>query len=331
VARVPGASFLSLWPTAEVIWAGLPPLHLGVDRLAFIETRKSPGPGRPPEEVWVEIPWDDLTRVSRDGKQVILSGASRRVLSTPSIECARLQRARIEQVLQAKPKERAKVLQQIAQEQRDEKEFERLRSQSGVRRELRMVAALQAVLYFILLPAVLYAPAQNARAFLSVLLIAMAVLHLALTIFSVRRLRGAGRSWSETLSAVVTIALLPPSAMHALGALLRDRYLHFAPALLAKRWLDREALYDLAQRELARIERRRLSTDHPLGRKYWEDAAAEWQWALSQTSDPAEAFAIYRPKDPTAASYCPLCRAEYRSGFDVCQECAEPLVKWARD
>lgn len=149
---------------------------------------------------------------------------------------------------------------------------------------------------------------------------AAAVLWAVTLAIAARALRKAGATRGAVVGALAPAFFFPPAAAHVRSFVWRDAF-RGAPALAVASALLGPAEF----RRLARQELRRLDEAERQG----AGAPAEREALLALLSaigiDAREIAIADAPRDAMAAVFCPLCEAEYRTGFVTCTDCAVPL------
>lgn len=197
------------------------------------------------------------------------------------------------------------------------------------RRPLRVVKGLSSALWvnlFVLLPATLYARAPG---LLGPLLLASALLYLAVVVAADRMLRAGGLDRRARLGALSPLFLFPPAAAHAPGFVSRDLYETWDACAVAAVVLPPEAFREMAARERLRLveEQRRAAEDE---REHWTLRREAFDAALGAVGISSASLDVAVSRDDgSAAAYCPLCAAEYRSGFESCTDCGVALKPFA--
>jgi hypothetical protein len=143
-----------------------------------------------------------------------------------------------------------------------------------------------------------------------------------------RALRKAGATRGAVASALAPAFFFPPAAAHVRSFVWRDSF-RGSPALaVASVLLGPAEFRRLARQELRRLdEAERAGTPAEAGVR----AAREALLALLSAMgiDAGEVAIADAPRDAMAAVFCPLCEAEYRSGFVTCTDCEVPLKSFA--
>jgi hypothetical protein len=128
---------------------------------------------------------------------------------------------------------------------------------------------------------------------------------------------------------ILSTIFSPITAIHVLHHLTRDMYHRFDSLTLAAELLKRDDFKDQMRKEFQRIHTIRVrGVDESLN-QFLELKERTFKGLLNGLGIPPEEI-IGAPKrqDPLAISYCPLCRIEYRSGFDTCSDCGVSLKEY---
>ena len=185
-------------------------------------------------------------------------------------------------------------------------------------------ADLYALLWFVLTPALIVLYGENGG-----LLIALGPLILGHTGASLllwrawRRLRKAGTPLPG--SEVAAAILFPPSLIRSRQTLLREIPGALDPVAARVRVGSREQQRQALASALARADL------EPSGPRISLRRQALRALAGASGLDDSELAAPPEERSADAASYCPLCFAEFRSGFARCADCGVPLRAFGRD
>ncbi len=318
--RGPGVYAYGLLPTAEVVLAADLPLLLDTQGLHHLAG----------EGAWVSIPHEAIRGVEARGRSVAVAAET-----SAQIDCASRGRALrvaadIESVRRASPAERPEVLDRLDREASDVAGLRaRCSDLSALVTPLRILSSLLGSFFLVLLPAGLYYPGQAWRPAVPWLVLAILLLHASVVALSVRLLRRCGHRSRVILEALAPLLLFPPGSIHALSLVLRDGYLRFASPACAVAWLDPTVLVPLARRELRRLGRTASELQGAVLAAHARRQAHLWHRSLAAAGIEADHDPVRC--DPTAASYCPACLAEYRQGFEECSDCREPLAAYTSD
>jgi hypothetical protein len=61
----------------------------------------------------------------------------------------------------------------------------------------------------------------------------------------------------------------------------------------------------------------------------WELRLEALEGLLGRSAERARLACTPVPQEAGAASYCPLCSAEYRAGFSTCADCGVPVLPFS--
>lgn len=125
---------------------------------------------------------------------------------------------------------------------------------------------------------------------------------------------------------IATLLFSPVSVMHVSVHLTRNLLATFDFMVVSALLLPQEHFKGMMRRELHLIEKTRIFSDKFGWEDYWRMRSTVMHTLLKKVSlTIAEVFAQPPKNDPTAVIYCPVCRTEYRQGFNSCSDCAVPL------
>lgn len=198
-------------------------------------------------------------------------------------------------------------------------------------RWLRLLAVCLFLLSFVVFPVVLYLAAEGYR--LMVPLVAVALLLygsiLGETARVAARLRRAGLAVTRKI--LLPMVLSPPAALHAVSHLSRELLAGFDTLAVSAALLSRATLLRLARAELHGIEQARSSGEEGGWTAYWTERRRQVIALLRRVGiEEREALAPPPRRDPMAAGYCPFCGTEYLQGFEACEDCRLPLLRFPR-
>lgn len=122
--------------------------------------------------------------------------------------------------------------------------------------------------------------------------------------------------------------LLPVAAIHMLRELTKDMYSGLDYLAVAALLLPPSAFRSLARVELKRVMRASAAAVAPDLKEFWELRERAVSALLERKAlNQAELVRTLVQRDPSAASYCPGCLAQYRPGFSVCSDCEDEELR----
>jgi hypothetical protein len=143
-----------------------------------------------------------------------------------------------------------------------------------------------------------------------------------------RALRRCGMPAGRALSTLAPLLFFPAGAAHLRSLLGRKLWLDVDPLALGAVLLSPADFRSLARRRFHVVAREEAA--EPRLREHAGHARAQWQKIVAAAgATEAEVLRAPAAADPTAASYCPVCGDQYRSGFTSCSACGmalEPLA-----
>jgi hypothetical protein len=308
---------LVLSPLAEAVVAHDLPVLAARDRVFLFDPRRRSEPALVAGADLEALPRDALARVEREGRKVRLAG--RVVVAAPTPEWAERIRGDLA-ALAGGPA--------AAPDRHDLRAARALRArQRPFVGALRAGASLLFALAFVAWPLAAYAPAAAPLAPGVVLAGAgLVVVGIAALVFAM--LVGCGEPLSRSAACALHLALYPVAALRPLVHGGRSLYRRFDAMTVAAALLPRERFGVLAARELRRA---RLSRDATLPELAgcWDDRAGTLARLLGEIGVPeAEALAP-PPRGGDAAAWCPLCRGQYRAGYERCGDCGVRVEPFA--
>lgn len=322
-----GLRLAGLWPGVEVIAGQAWPLRASARGVHLLDPRQRVPPGHLEPADLLLVPWESLAPIDAAGKAVMAGGQT--ILRAPSPAAARLEAERLRRIAATPLKRRVETLNRMLQEACDVEAVRTARARTALlRRLLQGASALLFAALFGLVPAVLYGAPQGAP--LVPALVSTGALHLAIVALGVAYLVRAGAGVRAAMGGALHLLLLPPSAAHALVHLSRDLFIRFDPRALAAVVLSPEAFRAHARGEIVRLRHARAATAGGGLGPCWEAEERAWDRVFAAIGiSRADLEAPPRRSGPDAASWCPICAAEYRAGFAECADCGVALEPFA--
>ena len=125
---------------------------------------------------------------------------------------------------------------------------------------------------------------------------------------------------------IATLLFSPVSVMHISVHLTRNLLAGFDCMAVSALLLPRKQFADAMRRELHLIESTRRYRDKFGWEDYWRMRSAAMQTLLEKAALTIDdVFARPQRNESAAVAYCPVCRTEYRDGYNSCSDCAVPL------
>jgi hypothetical protein len=269
-----------------------------------------------------------MTSVEVDGKEIKINGQV--FCRTSSPIHARNMMHLIQDLKGLNSSERLEEIQAYFAEATDLQKIGILRrSQSDSIFYLKLSSSILFATTFIVLPFVLYSK-MYAYVDFHFLLTFMGLNYLLILIlaFSLHR-KIYDATIGQTIYALLSILLSPVSAIHVVSKLTREMYAHFDPHALAAELLPLDSFQDIIRKELYRI---RQTKGQDNSGKLMEFLTLKESSLLALLAEHGtnvqELLAPPKKHDEAASSYCPFCRAEYRSGFNMCNDCNISLQEY---
>jgi len=191
---------------------------------------------------------------------------------------------------------------------------------------LRIISSLLFIQTFVLLPLVLYCQTYRFLNFSPFgFLIGANYLLAVVFAYSLRR-KIYGEKVEKKVSAILPIILSPVCAIHVVGKLTREIYARFDYHAVAAQLLRPEDFLDLMRRDLYQIKCRKVQSRSEELIEFLTLKENAWHGLLNKRGVTVEE--LWAPPEKqceTAASFCPICRCEYRAGFHKCSDCGVEL------
>jgi hypothetical protein len=274
------------------------------------------------------IPYGELHTVKADGKTIRINGTFS--LKAPSPVFARDLAGQVLDLMDAEPQDRERVQRSVLEKKTDMGKLESMRADYA--KALFSFGLLCSILFFctfIILPPALYLGVDIS---VPLLLFFMAPMYFIVVgkmyLFHRRFYRSSGE---ERVYLLLTVLLLPVSALHVISRLTREMYSSFDSLAVAALLLPKDMLQSLLRKELKRIHYAK-NGDFPSDLKaYWIAREETLRRLVTRSGfDVEEMFREPARMDRFADKYCPLCDAEYRVGFHICSDCAVDLKEFQK-
>lgn len=271
------------------------------------------------------LPWPPPADIIRDRTSVLVGG--RPVWVAPSEEQAEVLTAQLRALAVAPEEKRAVAVSELASSRFDRNAIVALERELRPHLlGLRVASVLVFLGWFVALPAICFGPLDALRWLVPTLLFLL-VLHLEVLVLAWITLKRAGLR-SQSLTALLPVALFPPSGARALAHVTRMLYSAQEGCALALALLPAQRKASLLRR---RVHRALLEREAFAGHD-----AAPWFVAAARALDRVrlEDPPQFRPPTPLgadAALFCPICEAQYRKGFDACSGCGVALQSLKRE
>jgi hypothetical protein len=273
------------------------------------------------------LPYDDIARIERNGREVRLGTC---VLPTCSAAAALVLERRVRHLRDADPARREISVRRLLARSLSVARFRRV--QALAESAARGVALLNAFFFlavFVLPPVYLVAPVPQSVAVAHALLAALLVPAIGLASFRLHRrlfpnLRG------DRWSLLATTLLFPVSAAHTAKVVLRDLGAGFDWGTAVAACLPAEVAAQHVAAESIRLHLIGEEESNPVLRRFWK-MRLEAVLALAAT----EGFPAGYPGNPPARSeartdhWCPLCREGFQARTGLCPDCLVPLIPFA--
>ena len=268
------------------------------------------------------IPYHDMDTFEIDGKRIRLNHAN--FINPASIAYAKHIGNFIQELKDSKPWERRDKIKAFLDAANDFGQIENHEKSFTIPFfYLKSLCIFLFVCIFIILPIGVYANHSVyfnfPIFFLMVLLIYLTIIIMSYTILG----KIYPEAFDQRLNTMLSLILMPVAAIHVLSYLTRDIYANFDPLAIGRVLLPRDDFQGLLRKELFYIDQAKTQHDPCGWSEFWElrqksvmDLLAKTKIDLSELRLPPD------KRDISAAAYCPLCYAEYRSGFYRCSDCS---------
>jgi hypothetical protein len=270
------------------------------------------------------LEYKDIAEVGTDGKDVTINGE--KLIKTQSPIIARQLSKLVESLKISDPFERGKKIKGFLEKTINLEEIRLINSShQKIFFWLEISCILLFAFCFIELPILLY---SNLFPFSTVyiLLSYIAILYVVVIVLSILAERRIYQNRRKGSFALLSLILSPVNAINAVGSFTRDIYAEFDYLAVAAELLPRNSFKVLIGTELARVSNLRDLTHNSDLEEYWQIKEQCLHNLLAKVGVPLEEILTAPQKrDTSAETYCPVCNAEYRSGFNNCSDCGVPL------
>jgi hypothetical protein len=190
---------------------------------------------------------------------------------------------------------------------------------------ISLASGLMWAAMFVALPSALFG--SRAAWPVGFVLAAIAASYLATVWLAHAALVTCGIDRADRVRTLLPLALFPPSAAHALSVVERELYAPAGTLTLAAEFLDPPSFERFASRHLRRIGAACRAAAGSAAEPVWRAQRTLSGSVLRSTGRSGDALvgASEPLADASAASSCPLCGADYRSGVSRCSDCGVEL------
>jgi hypothetical protein len=310
-----GLHLVGLSPLEEVVAVFDLPFLVAPGRVFLLDPRRRTEPAVIEAGELEGIPAAALAPVVREGRKVRVAG--RLAVAAPGAPWAALLAARLRSGApgEAGPGVRADL---------DAARALRAR-QRPFARALRVLSVATAAAVLVAWPAAAYSPLAASIPAGAVLGAVGALVALEAGV-AFAMLRACGEPAGASAAAALHL-LLPWAGAHAVVHVSRSLYRRLDALAVAAALLPPAAFHALAARELVRARFSRTATPAELGPAW--DARARDLSALLEATGSSAARALAPPaRLPGTGAWCPLCRAQYRAGFERCEDCGVEVERF---
>jgi hypothetical protein len=190
---------------------------------------------------------------------------------------------------------------------------------------LKVLGMLVWIQLFLLLPWAVYDAEFAPR--LPLILAGFTAAYVSAVVVAYRALRACGTNRKECIRSLLPLLFFPPSAGHILTIVERAVYPQTTSLAAAAEFLEPETFLQFAGRYVRRIGAASRAAAGSAAEPVWE---AQYRLAEAVLQDAGSSVAALlstpRPnRDSTAASWCPACGTDYRSGVGLCSDCGGEL------
>jgi hypothetical protein len=323
-----GAFFINLLPLGRIIASHSLPICFSCKGVYFLTSARRYETALYHLDDFYCLPYRDMETIEADGKEVKVNGE--RLVKAPSSISTKQLAGLLQELVALKPGQRRERIQAFLAETTDLQGVVALhKAYSFPFQCLMLLCSFLFILTFVVLPLALYLELGWSlnlfHLILIITLIYVLILGLSYALLGRAYRNDAGMIFQELLS----IALLPVSAIQALSHLTKNIYAEFDYLATAGALLPPDRFRGLIRKELYRVKHAKGQNSDPDWAEFWgfrENALhrliAQSDLTLSEVLAPPE------KQDATAASYCPMCWAEYLAGFERCSECDVLLIEF---
>jgi hypothetical protein len=326
--RLPGLTYLGLFPWTEVVGTQAPPFAVSGEALFTLPRWRREEP-----PVLDASDLDQVELASLEGvhaEQRWVKAGRRKLFRAASPGLAERFAAVLRAVQAAAPAERVGAAREaLAPSGQVEKVRAVRRAQRPYLVALRVTCTLLFLALFVLLPLKLSLGPAVPLAWDQILR-GVAVLYGWTLFLTALMLVRCGVPGGTVAGTVFQLLLMPPSTVRALSMGAREIYERFDPAAVAAVLMQERRLVPYARRELRGLEfSAERTAELGLG-GFWTMRRAFWERALRDAKrSAAEVLGAPGRVAGDATRYCPVCSSEYARG-EACSDCRVPLRPFGR-
>lgn len=277
---------------------------------------------------WSYLPYENIEAIESYGAVVKINGKD--TTKAPSTGHAKNITALIRELRDLPSSERLERIQTFLEETTDLEKTKAIRARSCDRfLHLRISTVFLFFFSFILLPLNLYLQLDPYMDF-SILVYSMVLNYVTIITIAYFLHREMHKGeMGHRINTILPMILTPPTALHAVNSLTKDIYHEFDYLAVAAELLPLEILKVLIREEIERIRYSKTWSESSHFKEFWELRENSLHRLLANMGvSSQEVLSVPKKLDQSAASYCPVCGTEYRSGFNTCSDCGMSLKRF---
>ena len=282
------------------------------------------------EEDFRFISFYDISNVLVESKDVKINEDV--LIKTPSPLNAKYLEKLVREFILLKPAEREEKVNGLFSEATDLQRLKSIRAEHS--KSFYLLKFLSTVLFaltFIVLPLTIYTALFSYLKLSHLLFLILAIYFILTTTAWHFHKRIYIDEIRQRIYLLLSIIFSPVTTMHVLNNLYKDLYVKFDYLTIAAMLLPPQEFKNIMKSELYRLAYAKDHCNNPGLNETWSSRESNLRALLVKAGvSIQEIWNSSGRKDKSAASYCPLCAAEYRKDFGMCDDCNIRLINYKK-
>ena len=271
--------------------------------------------------------YEDVVTVEADGKVVRVNGEA--LIKFPSATNAKLMRDRLWELKCLEVPVRHEKIREFLDQSADLQKIRVIRQKYHPFAYIKILSSVLFVNVFGILPLAVYSQLSSDINLSAFMFLALGIYVVVLVATYIARRRLFGTASGQTILAMMPVILSPVTVMHALKDLTKETYTGFDYLAMAAEFLPSNAFQNAMREEFLRVTFAKEDEENAELYEFLSLRQNVLRGLLNNTGNRVqELLAAPKQRDPSAASYCPLCLTEYRPEAEKCPDCGIGLKKF---
>ena len=326
--KKPGLHLVGLLPTSEAFVSHNLPIFLTSSGVYSLPDEYRAGNTQYKAQNLRFIAYEDIIKVEADGKAMKVNGKV--IIKFPSSTSAKQMTEVIRELIYLEPSDRYEKICAFLDETTNLQGIFASRENHWPLTYVKILSSVLFINMFGTLPVVLYSGLSTYTNLLVIVFLLVLLYLLILIMAYIVRRKVIGTATGQKM--FVSTILSPVTAMHILKDLTKEMYTRFDYLAIAAALLPSHEFQSAMREELLRITYVKEEEKNAELKKFWSLRENALISLLAETGiGVQELLTTPKRQDPSAASYCPMCLSEYRTGNDKCADCGIYLRKFDND